>query len=312
MSELKQLQRRMAAAVMTPLTRNNGMKAKTTDGRSMHAEAKQFIKPNDRLSSFDRLEIYNQQYWFRVLDAFADDFPGLRAIIGDRKFDQLSLAYLQDCPSRSYTLRNLGSHLPVWLRAHPEYTHPQEKLALDMVRLEWAHIEAFDAADEPVVGPEDLLEITPATHLGIQPHIRLLQLVYPVEDLLLTVKSDFDQQSDSASNAGSFQRKQHPAVKKVQGLKPERIFLAIHRKQFIVCYRRLSPEAFRMLRSLQQGNPLGISLDHALRGSRLRESELAQQLQEWFTDWSQMGWFCKTQSTIAEEADIESAERTNK
>src|SRR5260370_35798961 len=110
MSGLNQLQRVMASAVMPPPSRNDGMKTKTADGRSMRAEAKQFIKPNDRLSSFERLEIYNQQYWFRVLDAFADDFPGLRAIVGTRKFAQLSLPYLPECPSRAYTLRDLGSH----------------------------------------------------------------------------------------------------------------------------------------------------------------------------------------------------------
>lgn len=293
MSELKEIQRRMASAVMTPLTRADRMQSKNRDGRSMRGEAKQFIKPNDRLSSFERLEIYNQQYWFRVLDAFAEDFPGLRAIVGARRFEQLSLAYLTECPSRSYTLRNLGSRLFAWLRAHPEWIQPQERLALDMVRLEWAHVEAFDAADEPVVGPEDLLEVTPATHFSIQPHIRLLQLAYPVDDLLLAVKDDSDQQSDAASNAGSYRRKQHPAVKKVQRLNPERIYVAVYRHQYSVWLRRLTPEAFRMLRSMQQGNPLGVALDHALRGSRLRESELAEQIQEWFAVWSQLGWFCK-------------------
>lgn len=293
MSELKEIQRRMASAVMMPLTRADRMQSKNRDGRSMRGEAKQFIKPNDRLSSFERLEIYNQQYWFRVLDAFAEDFPGLRAIVGARRFEQLSLAYLTECPSRSYTLRNLGSRLFAWLRAHPEWIQPQERLALDMVRLEWAHVEAFDAADEPVVGPEDLLEVTPATHFSIQPHIRLLQLAYPVDDLLLAVKDDSDQQSDAASNAGSYRRKQHPAVKKVQRLNPERIYVAVYRHQYSVWLRRLTPEAFRMLRSMQQGNPLGVALDHALRGSRLRESELAEQIQEWFAVWSQLGWFCK-------------------
>ncbi len=293
MSELKEIQRRMASAVMTPLTRADRMQSKTRDGRSMRGEAKQFIKPNDRLSSFERLEIYNQQYWFRVLDAFAEDFPGLRAIVGEHRFDQLSLAYLTECPSRSYTLRNLGNRLLPWLRAHPEWMQPQERLVLDMVRLEWAHVEAFDAADELVVGPEDLLEVTPATHFAIQPHIRLLQLAYPVDDLLLAIKDDSDQQSDAASNAGSYRRKQHSAVKKAEQLNPERIYVAVYRHQYSVWFRRLTPEAFRMLRSMRQGNPLGVALDHALRGSRLRESELAERVQEWFAAWSQLGWFCK-------------------
>lgn len=312
MSELRQLQRRMASAVMTPLTRTDCMKTKLPDGCSMRSEATQFIKRNDRLSSFERLEIYNQQYWFRILDAFADDFPGLRAIVGARKFEQLSLAYLTECPSRSYTLRNLGSRLLPWLRAHPEWMQPQERLAMDMVRLEWVHVEAFDAADEPVVGPEDLLEVTPATHFAIQPHIRLLQLAYSVDDLLIAVKEDSDQHGDAASNAGSYRRKPHPAAKKVEQFNPERIYLAVYRHQYSVWYRRLTPEAFRMLRSMQQGNPLGIALDHALRGSRLRESELAERLKEWFAEWSQMGWFCKPPNVMHSRVDNPSKWRQGK
>jgi len=48
----------------------------------MKAYAARYIKPNDRLTSFERLEIYNRQYWFRVLGGLAEDFPGLRAVLG--------------------------------------------------------------------------------------------------------------------------------------------------------------------------------------------------------------------------------------
>ena len=294
MSELKELQRRMASAVMTPLTRTDHMQPKGRDGRSMRVEAKQFIKPNDRLTSMERLEIYNQQYWYRILDAFADDFPGLRAIVGARKFEQLSLAYLTDCPSRSFTLRNLGSRLLPWLRAHPEWIEPRKRLALDMVRLEWAQIESFDAAEEQILGPEDLLEVTPEIRFGIQPHIRLLQLAYPVDDLLLAVKKDADLPDDAASNAGSYRRKSHPAVKRLERFNPERIYLALHRSQYMVCLRRLSPEAFRLLRSLRQGSLLGAALDYAVRGSRLRDGQLTEHMRDSFAQFAQLGWFSKT------------------
>ena len=60
--KLLNLQRRMARAVMTPLTNSERMRAMAPDGRSMRAVASQIIKPNDRLTSFERLEIYNRQY----------------------------------------------------------------------------------------------------------------------------------------------------------------------------------------------------------------------------------------------------------
>ena len=102
------LQRHVARAVMTPLTRSERMRRTAPNGRSLAAVAKRIIKPNDRLNSFERLEIYNRQYWFRVLDAFSDDFPGLRAILGDRCLDAVAKAYLTDCPSRSFSMRELG------------------------------------------------------------------------------------------------------------------------------------------------------------------------------------------------------------
>ena len=87
MSNLLELQRRVAAVVMQPLTSQDGMRRKTPEGLSTKAEAEALIKPNRVLSSFERLEIYNRQYWFRVLSCFAEDFPGLRSIIGSSKFE---------------------------------------------------------------------------------------------------------------------------------------------------------------------------------------------------------------------------------
>ena len=66
----------MAAALFRPLTPQWGMQKHWTDGSRMHDVAAEFIKPNDRLSSFERLEIYNRQYWFRVLDCLWGRLPG--------------------------------------------------------------------------------------------------------------------------------------------------------------------------------------------------------------------------------------------
>ena len=114
MSNLQELQRRVAALVMQPLTSEDGMRRRTREGRSVNEEAEALIKPNRVLSSFERLEIYNRQYWFRVLSCFAEDFPGLRAIVGTRKFEGLMRAYLThlNCvawkPLPGNQIKNLG------------------------------------------------------------------------------------------------------------------------------------------------------------------------------------------------------------
>ena len=196
------------------------MRAVAPDGRSMRAVANQIIKPNDRLTSFERLEIYNRQYWFRVLSAFAEDFPGLRAVLGGRRFDALAKAYLIDCPSQSFTLRNLGSRLVNWLEKHPAWAGERQNLAVDMARLEWADIEAFDGLREPSLKPEDLAGVNPAKlRLRLQPYVSLLALRYPVDDLLLEVRKDSDD-LDVASNTFN-ERHKRKRVSAVAKLKPQ-------------------------------------------------------------------------------------------
>jgi len=290
--KLLNLQRRMARAVMTPLTPSERMRRVAPDGRPMRAVAAEFIKPNDRLTSFERLEIYNRQYWFRVLSSLIEDFPGLRAILGDRRFEAMSKAYLVDSPSRSFTLRDLGARLESWLTKHPRWAGSRQALALDMVRLEWADIEAFDGKSEPPLRPEDLRENAgPSLRLRLQPHFRLLESRYPVDDLLLEVKKDED--TDFASNAFT-ERHKRKRVLAVARLKPAPIYLAVYRLDFSVYFRRLEREEFLLLRALEGGKSLDSAITLAFRKSAIPIAERPANIQQWFHNWAALGWFCRT------------------
>lgn len=286
---LAALQRQVARAVMTPLAVSDRMRRSAPDGRSLAKLAKKIIKPNDRLTSFERLEIYNRQYWFRVLDALSDDFPGLRSVLGDRRFDALAKHYLTDCPSRSFTMRNLGTRLESWLRKHPRYARGRYQLAIDMVRLEWAEIEAFDGACEASLTAAALANVTPAKlRLRLQPYIRLLNLRFPVDDLLLAVKHNAP--ADIASNAME-ERQKRKKVSAVARLKPSPIYLAIHRLENTVYFRRLEIEEFALLQSLQKGRTLERAIVSAFRSSRIPQQERAARVVSWFQNWSSLGWF---------------------
>lgn len=122
-------------------------------------------------------------------DSLRDDFSGLVAVLGPSAFERLAQAYLVKCPSQSFTLRDLGSRLQSWLEQHPNFAGADYVLALDMVRLEWAHIVAFDGAGEKVLGPEHLIELKPSLRMGLQPCISLLDLHYPVDELRVKVNA---------------------------------------------------------------------------------------------------------------------------
>jgi hypothetical protein len=290
MTRLEELQQRVATVIMRPLTRADTMQRKMADGRSMDAEARILIRPNKLLTSFERLEIYNRQYWFRVLSSFAEDFTGLRAVVGASKFEGLMRAYLAECPSTSFTLRNLGSRLESWLLLNPKWTSPRETLALDVVRLEWAHIEAFDSAREPSLTSADLERAGLNLRVSLQPYIWLLELTYPVDDLLIDVH-DHESSSNSSSNSASLRQRRSRVLRYVQP-EPQPIYIAVHRIDDSVYYKRLQKEAFRLLKALSAQCSLEDSFDSAFESSSMPDEERVNAVQHWFANWAELGWFC--------------------
>ena len=289
---LEQLQRAVFDVVRQPLTEDERMREQTLDGRSTKAIAEEIVKPNDRLTSVERLEIYNRVYWFRLLSSLADDFPGLREVIGQEAFDKVLLGYLTEMPSVSYTLRDLGSRLEAWLRQHPELISSNERMALDMVRLEWADIEAFDAAEYPILSQAELAGLGEDPVFHLQPYLQLLDLAYPVDQLLLKLRETEEPETDISSNVVMMDHSDSAPRKRLPLPKIKKVFLAVHRQENIVYFKRLKPEGFALLRAIQEGQPLSQAIETSVNWSGKKLERVMEQLHDWFANWSQLGWFC--------------------
>jgi Putative DNA-binding domain len=287
LSELRELQRLAGAIIMRPLSRRWRMQGQWTDQRDMRAVAAEFIKPNDRLTSFERIEIYNRQYWFRLIDSFHEDFPGLRAVLGRLKFNNLTKQYLTNHPSRSFSLRNLGRNLAQFVKDHPKLTAPRSELACEMARFEWAQVEAFDGQARPPVTVDDLLGKNPAKlRLALQPYISVLQLEYPLDEYMMRLKKSGLR--GDASNA--MEERMHETRPKRRSPIPRRrrVFVVVHRHDNSLYYKRIDESAFRLLTSLRKGDPLGKAIKSAFAGRPDPE-----QVRERFETWTELGWFCK-------------------
>ena len=290
--KLAEVQRLMAEAVMRPLRRDEGMQTAWKDGSPAADVAARIIKPNDRLSSFERLQIYNQQYWWRLLGSFGEDFRALRAVVGARKFDKLAVAYLEAYGSQTWTMRDLGKHLETFLRAHPELTAPHERLALDIVRVEWARVIAFDEPGKPVLDPKKIATVSPdRLRISLQPFLTLLELAHPVDDLLRKFKeSQIETGAFSNAVAANVSLRRARIV-----ARPSRrpVHLAVHRLDLAVYYKRLEPEACRLLTALRDGATLADACDAAFAGSKNLPAANAEKIQRWFALWTQLGWLCR-------------------
>jgi|SRR5678815_5065804 hypothetical protein len=283
---LADIQRAMAGAIMRPLASGERMQ------RDSAAVAARIIKPNDRLDSFERLQIYNQQYWWRLLGNFGEDFHGLRAVIGQRKFDRLANAYLESCPSTSWSLRDLGSGLESFITAHSEMVAPHQRLALDMVRVEWARVVAFDGPERPRLDPARVAKIPPdRLRIGVQPYVTLLELWHPIDDMLGKLRNA-PIETGSVSNA----------VAAVRSRRRKRLFararkipihLAVHRHDLSVYFKRLEPAAYRLLVALRANQTLDAACAQAFTGAKELPEQSAAKVQAWFSNWMRLGWLCR-------------------
>lgn len=288
---LKAFQRLMLNAVTRRLTRDLTMQKIWTDGRPTRRIAERFVKPNDRLTSFQRLEIYNCQYWFRLLDCLYDDFPGLRLVMGERKFMALAQDYLQTHPSHSFNLRNLGMHLPGFLLRSRSVNKQKRRLFYDMASLEWARTKAFDEAARQVIDPARFQTLhSHRMRIRLQPHLTLLALMHPVDEFAVAMR---EQLSHSSEGAGEL-RPAAPAAKP-PAIRSQCVFLAVYRHDNVVFFKRLEAPAYRILKHLEAGKPLGRAMMQGLATFSGQHAPAALQamLAEWFAVWTQLGWLCR-------------------
>lgn len=274
--ELKALQRTFAEIIRRPLTPDDRMRP--------HVRSGEMIEPSRKLAPHERLELYAQQYWWRIEQSFDDDFPCVQRVLSQKKYLALRDSYLDKCKSESYTLRNLGKRFPDFIKKHPRLTAPDTALVYDCARFDWACIETFDSGSEPPLGKRDLASPRfVRERLRLQPHIRLLKLEFPIDQLL---KQGRLRSSEAASNTRLKNRKA-PGVTR-RKVKKTPVYLALHRHEERTRMKRLSPDAFGIYEEFSRGASLASLMK---RPSMRRITE--RELHEIFQELTSLGWIYK-------------------
>lgn len=144
-----------------------------------------WVRGDARLGALDRLGIYANMYFFRLLECLAEDFPALHAVVGHDRFHALAADYLAVHPSEHPSVRMLGHALGDFLETHPL---SRERFYLpDLARFEWALLAAFSAEDRPAISEDRLKDVAPddwpRLRLTLSPSLRLLEARGPVHEL---------------------------------------------------------------------------------------------------------------------------------
>lgn len=120
--------------------------------------------------------VYAEAYFLRLTEALANDYPVLKRLIGETAFTDMARTYALAWPSRHFSVRWFGEQLPRFLRITPPFA--AEPYLAELATFEWLMGEAFDAADAPVIGPNEMAAVPaadwPVLILQFHPSVRRL------------------------------------------------------------------------------------------------------------------------------------------
>ena len=226
-----------------------------------------------------RLEVYAHAWLHRIHGALADDYGALARVLGAAAFRELVIVYLRAHPPHRPSLRDAGADLPGFLAGSPAAAALRERhpFAPDLARLEWALLEAFDAADAAPLPREALAAVPPERWADLrfvfQPSLQLLSLDFPVDRL---------RRAHDQEEAGL------PAV---SAPLPTRV--CVWRSEERVFHRALEPiEAEGLARALA-----GASFGRLCEGiaARLSEAEAPLRAANMLARWQADGWLAQAE-----------------
>lgn len=155
-------------------------------------ELEDVFNSDRKFPAMERMDVYANMYFYRILDVLKDDYARVLRLIGDVAFHNLITDYLLVYPSSNPSLRYIGSHLPEFLERHA-VTEEYPPVA-DLARLERARADAFDAPDAEALGAEQLQQFPPTSwanlRLSVPEAVRFLELDWPVHVLWRALKDE--------------------------------------------------------------------------------------------------------------------------
>lgn len=228
-----------------------------------------FVAGSGRLSPTSQLEIYREQFWLRHVGALEEDFATVLRLLGHDGFHALAERYLEAHPPTSFTLRNLGADMAAFLATRAPYC--DDRLLADCARLEWAFVEAFDAADATPVTPDAIVAVPEEAWTGAKlrfhPAMQRVALGHAAHEYRAAVRAEVEAP--------------RPLAKPVH--------VVVYRGPDNLMYLEIEPLAFDLLDRLARGEALGAACE-AVAASAPDGHDLEAKVGGWFQLWAASGW----------------------
>lgn len=280
-AELKELQAWFGSIISRPMVPQSQINPISPTGEPIKKTAPRYIKPGPTLRPEQRIQIYNQQYWWRLLNILHETFPLATRLFGYREFNRrLGEPYLVAFPPNHWSLSCLGHHFLEWIQKY--YKGKDKQLLFQSAQIDLAFNDSFVAVNETPITQESLPDTGDISFLlkkvlTLPKSLYLLELDYELFEFRVELlKHDPDY----------WVKKPFPALKK-------------GRKFYFVIYRNVSnllnwkeiPKAeWLLLEKFKPGYTVEEACDWLETQDEQIQNEAAENLHRWLQGWIILQW----------------------
>lgn len=279
-SRLQETQEWFAKTITNKMGKNNTIQRYNPHGVLIAEDAARYIVPSPKLRPHQRMQIYNQQYWWRLLNNLHANFPLVARLFGTNAFNEkIGIPYLLTYPPNHWSLNVLGENMAKWISEF--YKDRDKSLVLNAANLDWAFMYSFVAPRHPAPNlsemakenPESLLSMT----LYLQPDVTLFSWEYD----LFTFRSNFLKQGIDYWVDHRF-----PALPK-----GKRFYFTLYRNvNNNMAWREIKKEEFILLEKFKSGTTIADACSYLETQDAAIYNYAAANLQKWLQEWTQAGW----------------------
>jgi hypothetical protein len=264
-----------------PIDEDSRMNHISPSGELMEIEAADYIVPSPTLRPSQRIQIYNQQYWWRLLNHLHEIFPFLTRLLGYYEFNKnIGIPYLDKYPPQHWSLVHLGDRLVGWIE--DEYVDHDKELIYHAAKIDIAYNDSFFVRQCPSL-PHDMLanqeelEQMLGQKLYIQPHIHLFELPYHLFNF-----------RNALLERAIENRVNHDFP---QLIKDHSYYFIVYRNsKSDICWKEISHGEYHLLGLLQQGTTIDHACDWLEHQDTCLFDDATKHLHDWFQEWTARNW----------------------
>ncbi|MDQ2995009.1 MAG: DNA-binding domain-containing protein [Pseudomonadota bacterium] len=136
-----------------------------------------------QISIQERVDIYRDGYYLRLIDILGREFSVLLKRMGAPAFDKMCRAYIDAHPSTHFSVKTYGRHMMSFLETYEDV----EQLEVELAVFEWAFGKVLEDADDQQLTLVDMAKLPPESwgdmRLRFHPSMRLIDLQYNTPDI---------------------------------------------------------------------------------------------------------------------------------